>query len=80
MVVVPALALGAAVLFRLPPAAATALVVLFSCPPALHSYILASEYGTYEQESDGIILLSILISVLSIPAFIYACQMIWVIS
>ena len=80
MVLVPAIALGAAVLFRLPPAAATALVVLFSCPPALHSYILASEYGTYEQESDGIILLSILISVLSIPAFIYACQMIWVIS
>ena len=80
MVIVPAIALGAAVLFRLPPAAATALVVLFSCPPALHAYILASEYGSYEQESDGIILISILLSALSIPAFIYACRSIWVIA
>jgi len=80
MVIVPAIALGAAVLFRLPPAAATALVVLFSCPPALHAYILASEYGSYEQESDGIILISILLSALSIPAFIYTCRSIWVIA
>ena len=80
MLLAPAIALGAAYLFRLPPDAATALVVLFSCPPALHSYILASEYGTYEQESDGIILLSILVSTLSIPAFIYACRSIWMIA
>lgn len=77
MVLAPVVALAAAYYFNLPPASATSLVILFGCPPSLHAYILASENEVYEKEADGIVLLSLLISIVTIPGLIYACQRIW---
>lgn len=77
MILSPAVAFAAAYCFKLPPASATSLILLFSCPPALHAYVLASENEVYEKEADGIILLSLMISIITIPGFIYVCKSIW---
>lgn len=77
MLVVPAIAIGIALLFDLEPNSAVGLVLLFCLPSAVVTYALARELDVYARQSGEIVVLTTLLGVFGIPLTAYCCQLIW---
>lgn len=77
LVLCPVIAIALAYLLNLSAFYAISLVVLSSMPTAKTMYVYASKYGYFQQETAAIISLTTLVSIISIPIFIYLCQSLW---
>lgn len=77
MLVVPAIAIGFALLFQLDKVNAVSLVLLFSVPSAVVTYALARECCSYSKQSGQILVLTTIMGALCIPLTAYVCVLIW---
>ena len=77
MLVVPAIAIGFALLFQLDNTNAVSLVLLFCVPSAVVTYALARECNSYATQSGEILVLTTIMGALFIPLTAYFCMLIW---
>jgi len=77
MLVVPAIAIGFALLFQLDNANAVSLVLLFCVPSAVVTYSLALECDSYTKQTGEILVLTTMMGALFIPLTAYICLLIW---
>lgn len=62
-----AIALGAGLLFGLPPTALAVLILQVTTPVAVTSYMMAEKYGADSQSVAGLVIASTLLSVITLP-------------
>jgi len=77
MLVVPAIAIGLALLLRLDAADAVSLALLFCVPSAVVTYALARECDSYIKQTGEIMVLTTIMGAISIPLTAYICLLIW---
>ena len=77
MLVVPAIAIGFALLFQLDNTNAVSLVLLFCVPSAVVTYALARECDSYIKQTGEIMVLTTIMGAISIPLTAYICLLIW---
>lgn len=77
LVVCPVIAIILSFLLKLSPFYSVALVIFSAMPTAKSMFIYASKYQVFQEESSAIISLTTILSVISIPVFIYICHWLW---
>jgi malonate transporter and related proteins len=77
LVLYPLLAIALSYLFNLSPFYTISFIVLSALPTAKTMYIYAKKYNCFEQGSAMVISLTTALSLITIPLYIYVCQLLW---
>jgi malonate transporter and related proteins len=77
LIACPVLAIFVCFMLKLSPFYSVALVLFSAMPTAKSMFIYASKYQYFQEEASAIVSLTTILSIVTIPAFIYICHDLW---